>query len=179
MAKDNGYISGIERFFADDEIIVSKTDMTGRITYANQIFQQVAGYQESELLGQPHSIVRHPEMPRSIFKMLWDTLAAQQEIFAYVVNLSKNGDHYWVLAHVTLSRNTAGEVTGYHSSRRVPDRTILEQVIQPLYQDLLTIERKHDNRKSGMMAAVETVQTFLKEKGMQYDEFIHTLTPSG
>ena len=105
-----------EVFFPDSEIIVSKTDLKGRITYANQTFCHVAGYDEAELLGQQHSIVRHPDMPRAVFKLLWDTLGEGKEIFAYVKNMTKHGDYYWVFAHVTPSYDGAGKLVGYHSS---------------------------------------------------------------
>ena len=87
-------ITGKERFFADDELIVSKTDLKGRITYANNLFLEIADYSEKEVLGQPHSLIRHPDMPRSIFKLLWDTIQGGSEIFAYVINGTKFGDHY-------------------------------------------------------------------------------------
>lgn len=88
--------TGVERFFREDEVIVSKTDLKGRLTYVNRVFINISGYQEPELLGEPHSLIRNPEMPRSVFKLLWDTIGAGREIFAYVNNMSKNGDHYWV-----------------------------------------------------------------------------------
>ena len=147
------HLTGSEVFFDDDEIIVSKTDLKGRITYCNDVFLRVAGYSEKELLGQPHSIIRHPDMPRCVYKLLWDTLAAGQEIFAYVVNRAKNGDHYWVLAHVTPSRDRRNQVIGYHSNRRVPDREVVNEKIVPLYQSLLAVEERHANRKEGMLAA--------------------------
>jgi len=100
--------TGVESHFGDDEIIVSKTDPRGVITYANEIFIRVSGYSEEELLGAPHSILRHPAMPRCVFKLLWDTIQGGREIFAYVVNLAKTGNHYWVLAHVTPSRRRCG-----------------------------------------------------------------------
>jgi len=81
--------TGMERRFEEDEIIVSKTDLKGRITYANQVFLRVAGYSEKEVLGQPHNLIRHPDMPRCVFKLLWDTLEAKREIFAYVLNMAK------------------------------------------------------------------------------------------
>ncbi|MBT3307547.1 MAG: PAS domain S-box protein [Alphaproteobacteria bacterium] len=87
MSKDSS-LTGVERFFEDDEIIVSKTDLKGRVTYANRVFLRLAGYTEQEVLGQPHSIIRHPEMPRCVFKLLWDTLEDGKEIFAYVINRS-------------------------------------------------------------------------------------------
>ena len=168
-------VTGVEQFFDDDELIVSKTDLTGRITYANDVFLKVAGYSEGEVLGQPHSLVRHPDMPRCVFKLLWDTLGEGQEIFAYVVNKCKNGDHYWVLAHVTPSRDNTGEIVGYHSNRRVPDRAVLDGVIIPLYKQLLDIENSHANRKDGMNAAFDALVNILNEKGVAYDEFIFSL----
>ena len=74
--------TGVERFFPEDEVIVSKTDVKGRITYANETFLNIAGYTEEEVLGQPHSMIRHPDMPRCVFKLLWDTIKARSEIFA-------------------------------------------------------------------------------------------------
>lgn len=169
------YLTGNEVFFERDEIIVSKTDTRGRMTYCNDVFLKVAGYSEKELLGQPHSKIRHPDMPRCVFKLLWDTIEAGQEIFAYVINRAKNGDHYWVYAHVTPSRDKNGQVIGYHSNRRVPDRAVVKEKIIPLYQSLLAEELRHANRKEGMQAAFQTVVELLNESGMEYDEFISGL----
>ena len=141
-------VTGVERFFDDDEIIVSKTNLKGHITYANRVFLRLADYAEQDVLGQPHSIIRHPDMPRCVFKLLWDTLQKGEEIFAYVVNRSKNGDHYWVLAHVTPSFDEAGKIIGYHSNRRVPDRTVLESTIIPLYKSLLDEEKRRKDPQS-------------------------------
>lgn len=174
MARRDPSLTGVERFFDPDEVIVSKTDLKGRITYANRVFQRVAGYSEAELMGAPHSIVRHPDMPRCVFKVLWDTLGAGQEIFAYVVNRARNGDHYWVFAHVTPSFDTSGKVIGYHSSRRVPERSAVDKVV-PLYRTLLDIENRNPDRKAGMEEAFATVVGLLKEKGIGYDEFVFSL----
>lgn len=174
MAHREVPLTGVERFFDADEVIVSKTDLKGRITYANRVFQRVAGYTESELMGAPHSIVRHPDMPRCVFKLLWDTLGAGQEIFAYVVNRARNGDHYWVFAHVTPSYDVNGQLVGYHSSRRVPDRAAVDKVV-PLYRTLLDIENKHADRKQGMNDAFAAVVALLTEKGIGYDEFVFSL----
>lgn len=169
------FITGKERFFGNDELIVSKTDIPGRITYANDVFQRLAGYTEQELLGAPHSIIRHPFMPRAVFKLLWDTLAEKKEIFAYVLNKSKNGDHYWVFAHVTPSFDSSGSVVAYHSNRRVPDPKVIEQTIIPLYTQLLEIEAKEPNQKQGMMNAFAAVVDLLKQKGVSYEELIFSL----
>jgi PAS domain S-box len=111
MARSGVNLTGVERTFGTDEIIVSKTDPKGRIIYANEVFLRLAGYAESEIIGQPHSIIRHPDMPRCVFKLLWDTVQSGNEIFAYVVNRSKNGDHYWVLAHVTPTFDGQGNMS--------------------------------------------------------------------
>ncbi|QDU48259.1 PAS domain-containing protein [Gimesia panareensis] len=166
--------TGLEQTFADHEIIVSKTDLKGRITYANHTFIQISGFTEEELLGQPHNLIRHPDMPRSVFKLLWDTIQSGEEIFAYVVNLCKNGDHYWVLAHVTPTFNLSGEIIGYHSSRRVPERKAIEKVI-PLYRSLKRIEGASSDWRTGMQNAILELRSQLDTVGMEYDEYVFAL----
>ncbi len=169
--------TGRERTFGESEIIVSKTDPKGIITYANQVFIRVSGYSEAELLGQPHNIVRHPAMPRCVFKLLWDTISTGSEIFAYVINLCKNGDHYWVFAHVTPTFDHHGNIVSYHSSRRKPHPEALEQVM-PLYQSLLEIEQSFSDWREGMASATETLLDQLNQAGMAYDEFVFSLDPT-
>jgi PAS domain S-box-containing protein len=167
--------TGRERLFTDKDVIVSKTDMKGWITYTNRVFMDISGFTEPELLGQPHSLIRHPDMPRAVFKLLWDNISAGHEIFAYVVNICKNGDHYWVLAHVTPSYDTAGKVIGYHSNRRVPNRTAVEQTIIPLYRKLCALEGDGQNRKDGLQESSDMLAHVVKEKGMTYNELIFAL----
>ncbi|MGH1398715.1 MAG: PAS domain-containing protein [Alphaproteobacteria bacterium] len=169
-------LSGVERTFGDNELIVSKTDLKGRILYGNRLFIDLAGYSEQELIGAPHSIIRHPDMPRCVFKLLWDTVEQdKKEIFAYVVNRSANGDHYWVFAHVTPSFDEAGQIIGYHSNRRTPDRRVLDETIIPLYKTLLEEEERFANRKDGMNSAYQMLLKILQDKGVGYDEFIFSL----
>jgi PAS domain S-box-containing protein len=165
----------VERFFNASDIIVSKTDRKGRITYANRTFCTIAGYTEDELLGQPHSIVRHPDMPRAVFKLLWDTLGEKREIFAYVKNIAKNGDYYWVLAHATPSWDEAGNVIAYHSNRRVPKRDVVLNVISPLYAAVLEEERGHANGQQALAAGFDFLVNFLKSKNTTYDALVHSL----
>lgn len=168
-------LTGVEQYFGEDELIVSKTDLKGRLTYCNDVFLRIAGYREEECLGQPHSMIRHPDMPRCVFALLWDTIQNGNEIFAYVINRCKNGDHYWVLAHVTPSRDSSGAIVGYHSNRRVPNRKILDNSIIPLYTDLLNEEKKHSNGKVALEASSKMVTSMLAQKNMPYDEFIARL----
>ncbi|MCB1476195.1 MAG: PAS domain-containing protein [Rhodobiaceae bacterium] len=168
-------VTGVERFFDEDELIVSKTNLKGHITYCNDVFLRIAGYTEKECIGQPHSMIRHPDMPRAIFQLLWETVQDGREIFAYVMNRCKNGDHYWVHAHVTPSRDGGGNIIGYHSNRRVPDRRVLQAEIIPLYARLRAEEEKFQNRKDGLTASAGLVAAMLRERGKPYDEFVATL----
>lgn len=166
--------TGRELHFGEDEIIVSKTDLQGRITYANDVFQRVSGYTERELLGAPHSILRHPDMPRSVFSLLWSRIQAGKEIFAYVVNLARNGDHYWVLAHVTPSFTEDGTIVGYHSNRRVPDRQAIDTIV-PLYRELLAIEARATTHSAGIGAATAALEAKLQKASVSYDAFVFSL----
>ena len=167
--------TNVEVHFDPDDVIVSKTDLKGRITYANRTFCNVAQYREDELLGQPHSIIRHPDMPRAVFKLLWDVLAQRREVFAYVKNLTKNGHYYWVFAHVTPSLNAARDVIGYHSSRRVPRPNVVKGAITPLYAKLLEIEQSHRNGKEALAASYAALTKTVAAKGISYDELVLSL----
>ena len=136
---------------------------------------RIAGYTEQECLGQPHSMIRHPDMPRCVFGLLWDTIGSGHEIFAYVVNRSANGGHYWVNAHVTPSRDGLGNIVGYHSNRRVPDRDVVENKIIPLYKQLLAEEQNHTNKKEGLQASTTMLMELLQQSGVEYDEFVASL----
>ena len=165
----------VERHFQEDDIIVSKTDLKGNMTYVNRTFMAIAGYDEHELLGQPHSLIRHPDMPRCVFKLLWDRLGDGHEIFAYVKNMTRAGDYYWVLAHATPSVTNSGQIVGYHSSRRVPNRRIVNDVIIPLYASLKEIEDREPDRRAGLEKSFAHLVGLLREKGASYDELIATL----
>ena len=167
-------ITGIERHFAADEFIVSKTDAKGFITYVNDVFLRIADYRVEEVVGKPHNLIRHSWMPRCIFKLLWERIQSGEEILAYVVNRTKYGDHYWVFAHVTPSYGEDGKILGYHSNRRVPSSTALK-VIQPLYKTLREIEDTASTPKQGVQLSMQEVNKWVTEKGMSYDALIHTL----
>lgn len=173
MSRDS-FLTGNEVTFQDDEIIVSKTNLKGHLTYANKLFLEIAGYSEQEVIGKPHNIIRHPDMPRVIFKMLWDTVRDGREVFAYVINRCKNGDHYWVYAHVTPSLDMNGKIIGYHSNRRVPQKDILNQTIIPLYKQLKQAEDLAD-RKEGLLNSENLMSGYLADQQLAYDEFIMTV----
>lgn len=163
--------SGVERSLGTDDVIVTKTDLKGRITYANEVFCDISALGETELLGQPHSIIRHPEMPRAVFRLLWETVQREQEIFAYVVNLAADGAHYWVLAHVTPSRDRHGRIVGYHSNRRRPSAYAVDQV-RPLYARLRAEEARHARAVDAARAGADLLDQVLAERGTDYERFV-------
>ena len=173
-AVDRISLTGHARSFAQADIIVSKTDTKGILTYVNDVFVNISGYEERELIGKPHSLIRHPHMPRCIFKLLWDTISNGQEIFAYVNNRCKNGDNYWVLAHVTPTLGPGGRIVGYHSSRRLPASGALA-VIQPLYRQLYDEEQRQSTAKVALETSSRLLSSLISQSGKNYDQFILSL----
>lgn len=149
-----------------NDFIVSKTDLKGRMTYVNKIFMQMGEYTEAELLGKAHSMIRHPDMPKAVFKLLWERISKKEEIFAYVINKTKNGNDYWVFANVTASLDDKGNIVGYYSVRRKPNQKALD-IIKPLYTKMLEAEKR-----SGVEASTKILTDLLSEKGVSYDELI-------
>jgi PAS domain S-box-containing protein len=163
--------TGIERTFSTDELIVSKTDTRGVITYANDVFLRVSGYSLDEVMGRPHNLIRHPDMPRAVFALLWQTLSQGRELFAYINNLAADGAHYWVLAHVTPSYAADGSVVGYHSNRRRPSPGAIRSVT-PLYQRLVEEERRHPTAKAAVAASSRLLDELVAAQADSYEEFI-------
>ncbi|WP_345978503.1 PAS domain-containing protein [Sulfurimonas sp. HSL3-2] len=158
-----------ERSLNNDDFIVSKTDTKGKIIYGNKIFIKISGYGESELIGQPHSILRHPDMPKVIFQLLWQRIQNKQEIFAYVKNLCKDGAYYWVFANVTVTQDEKGNIRDFHSVRRKPSQKAME-TIPNLYKELVSAEIS-----GGIDASSKLLEKILDEKGVDYDNFILSL----
>lgn len=152
----------------EDDYIISKTDLNGKIIYGNDIFITMSGYNAIELKDSPHSIIRHPDMPKVVFKLLWDRIKNKQEIFAFVKNKCKNGDYYWVFTNVSPTiRN--GQIIDYHSVRRKPNPNAIE-AISKLYTTLIQKEKS-----IGLQASEKYLNEILNEKGVSYDEFIRDL----
>lgn len=163
-----------EEFRLDEEdFIVSKTDLKGKITYCNEQFLQVSGFEEAELIDQPHNIVRHPDMPRSVYRFMWETLQQKQEFFGIIKNLCKDGSYYWVFANITPSFDTKSAHIGYYSVRRYPSQQSIDFVI-PLYQQMIAEEAKHSNSQEAMEAAMKILNDAIAAHGSTYSEFIFT-----
>jgi len=165
---------GSERVLGEHDLIVSKTDLRGYITYANDVFLDISEFKLSEMMGKPHNLVRSRAMPRSAFKLVWDKLGRGEEVFAYVVNRTKNDNHYWVFAHITPSYDTEGEVIGFHSNRRRPNPEALAK-ISKLYDAVLQEEAKHKNGKQSLAAGTALLDQMIGTTGMDYDEYVLSL----
>ena len=158
-----------EKTFQENVLLVTKTDLKGKITYANRAFMEIVAMGEDILVGAPHNIIRHPDTPKIIFKFLWEYLQRGDEIHAYVKNICADGSYYWVLANVTPSfdsKSSTNKIIGYHSARRSPTPEALA-IIKPLYQKLLQAEKS-----GGIIASEKIMNDLLKEKGVAYDQFI-------
>lgn len=137
--KDNGNAWG------EDEFICSKTDCNGIIIYANKLLCDISGYSERELVGQPHNIMRHPDMPCVAFAWCWEALNAKRNWRGIVKNRCKNGDHYWVDANISPQINADGIVLGYFSARRRPTREQIDEA-DALYAELRRAEGDLESR---------------------------------
>jgi PAS domain S-box-containing protein len=148
----------------EEDFIISKTDLKSKILYGNQIFIQMSGYSEEELLGTPHNILRHPDMPRCAFKVLYDHIQNGKEWFGFVKNLRKDGGFYWVFANISPTYDNNGNMIGYYSVRRKP-RDGFKSIIEPLYKTLLNIEASE-----GMDGGVRAVENLLQTHNMTFNE---------
>ena len=156
--------------FSADELIVSKTDLRGNLTYANRHFMRVSNFAESELLGQPHNIIRHPDMPRGVYHAMWKTLKSKHEFFGFVKNLTSDGNYYWVFANVTPDFNK-GNVEGFFSVRRQAPRAALG-IIEPVYRQMLEMEQR-SRKETAPTDSWNWLQEHIKsESGLSYEEFV-------
>ncbi len=167
--------TGVERVLGVDEIIVTKTDPAGIITYANETFLRMSALAEDEAVGAPHNLIRHPDMPRGVYRLMWETIRSGQELFAYVVNLAADGAHYWVLAHVTPSYDAAGRLVGYHSNRRAPRRDAVARA-EELYGRMRAAEAGQAHGRAAVDASVRALDDALAASGQTYDELVWAIT---
>ncbi|WP_028535713.1 PAS domain-containing protein [Paludibacterium yongneupense] len=159
-----------EVFLGPDELIITKTDPTGHITYANRVFMRLVDYSEKQLLGRPHNIIRHPDMPRGAFRLMWKTLQAGNEFFAVVKNYTASRSYYWVLANITPDTDINGRLQGYFSVRRQAGRSAVE-TIKPVYAEMLRIEQATD-KASAPDASMNWLLQQLAGQGSDYESFI-------
>ena len=149
--------------------IESDTDLKGIITYANDYFAEISGYTPEELMGQPHSIVRHPDMPKILFKTLWERLGSGHNFIAAVKNLAKDGRYYWVFTDFEPIKDDAGKTIGYKAARKKISKHVT-QTLDPLYKKLTALEQEGSMEASEAYLnealsshGIESVDTLLEE----------------
>jgi PAS domain S-box-containing protein len=148
--------------------IVSKTDSKGIIEYGNDYFVEISGYKEAELIGQAHNIIRHPDMPKVVFKMMWDRIKKAQNIMAVVKNMAKDGSYYWVVTEFEPKVDPiTNEIISHTAFRKAAPQKAID-IMEPFYQKLIEIEKD-----GGMEASEKYLRGFLEEKKMSYDDFIN------
>ena len=155
--------------FNKKKFIVSKTDINGVITFANKNFCDISGYSESELLGAPHSIVRHPDMPGSIFFLIWNSLLRGEPVSGVIKNLAKSGKYYWVIADFDIKKDKNGNIKSFTAFRRASPQHVIDEV-EELYDTMLNIEKR-----KGIQTALSYLESYLEDKGMNYEEFLNDL----
>ncbi len=147
--------------------IMSRTDTKGVIEFGNDYFFEISGYSAKELMGKPHNVIRHPDMPKVIFKLMWDRLKMGKNIYAVVKNLAKDGRYYWVTTKFEIKKHPVeNEIVGYMAYRQAAPASAIE-TMSVLYADLLEIEKT-----AGLKASEKYLIGYLDAKHMTYDEFI-------
>ena len=128
-----------EEVLFDGRSLISETDTKGVITYANRKFFEMTAYSKEEIIGQPHNILRHPDMPKVAFEQLWKTIKSGTIWEGYVKNLRKDGKFYWVIVHIVPKLDEDGNIIGYIASRKVPARDKIAAT-QETYKQMLAAE---------------------------------------
>ena len=159
-----------EKVLDPKRYIVSKTDPKGVITYGNDYFVEISGYSEAELIGQPHNIIRHPDMPKIAFKLMWDRIKKGDNFVAIVKNLAKDGSYYWVVTDFEAKMDPlTNEPLSYTAYRKAAPKKAVE-AIAPVYKKLIEIEER-----SGMEGSEAYLKGLLEERGQSYDQFVNEL----
>ncbi len=160
--------------FSKKKFIVSKIDTEGRLLFVNKNFCDVSGYKAEELIGSEHHILRHPDMPKAIFYMIWKSLHAGMEISSVMKNLAKSGKYYWLITDFSMERDAKGKLKTFSSFNRIaPDH--VSEAMEELYQEMILAEKK-----SGVEGSLHYLEKFLAQKEMSYNEFLEDLAkPKG
>ena len=151
---------------------MSRTDKHGIIEFANDYFVEISGYTKEELIGKPHSLIRHPDMPRIVFKVMWERIQNGKDILALVKNLAKDGRYYWVFTTFEPDRDLdSGEIFGYKAFRKAAPKDVVE-IIEALYKELLAVEKE-----GGMEASFAHLQAFLhaKDPSLEFQDIMENI----
>ena len=147
--------------------LISETDVKGTITNVNDVFCAVAHYSPSELIGQPHNLIRHPDMPKLIFKLLWDNLKVGNNFVGVIKNLAKTGEYYWVVTDFEMRRDAMGNITHYIGRRKAVPEAAINNYLAPFYESLLKMEKI-----GGVELSSRFFKNYLTKQGKDYIDFV-------
>ena len=147
--------------------LISETDVKGTITNVNDVFCAVAHYSASELIGQPHNLMRHPDMPKLIFKLLWDNLKVGNNFVGVIKNLAKTGEYYWVVTDFEMRRDAMGNITHYIGRRKSVPEAAINNYLAPFYESLLKMEKI-----GGVELSSRFFKNYLTKQGKDYIDFV-------
>lgn len=151
-----------------NQTIISRTDKFGTINFVNPIFCKVSGYSEAELIGKSHNVIRHPDMPKVVFKLLWNNILQGNNFHAVVKNLSRDGRYYWVVTNFTITRDPNGEIVSFLAQRNAVSPETINKHFVPLYKKLLDIEKV-----GGIEASEGFLNQYLQSINKTYQQFIY------
>ena len=155
---------------ATQEIIITRTDLKGNIIYHNPTFAKINGFKGASVINKSHNIVRHPDMPKAIFRIIWSIINQGLPIQALLKNKTNDGHYYWTLINWKIQRDRDNQIISYVAyGKQAPDKVIKE--LAPIYSMMLAIEKEHDIESS-----LEYFHSFLHEKGITYREYMEELT---
>ena len=147
--------------------LMSRTNKHGHIMETNKAFQEVSGYTEAELYDQPHSLIRHPDMPKLIFKLLWDNLKVGNNFVGVIKNLAKTGEYYWVVTDFEMRRDAMGNITHYIGRRKSVPEAAINNYLAPFYESLLKMEKI-----GGVELSSRFFKNYLTKQGKDYIDFV-------
>ncbi len=158
-----------EIIIPDDLVLISVTDPKGNIIETNDNFTNISGYSEDELIGSSHNIIRHPDMPKIMFKIVWDHIMDKENVMAVVKNLAKDGRYYWVVTDFVTQVDADRNIVNYTAYRRpVHDR--VKQAVIPLYKALCAIEDV-----DGMKASERFLTDYFEDRNTNYDDMVEEI----
>lgn len=158
-----------EIIIPDEEVLISVTDPKGIIIETNDIFTKISGYSDEELIGSSHNIIRHPDMPKIMFKIVWDHIMDKENVMAVVKNLAKDGKYYWVVTDFVTRVDADRNIINYTAYRR-PVHDKVKQAVIPLYKALCAIEDV-----AGMDSAEKFLNNYFEDRDTNYDDMIEEI----
>ena len=147
--------------------LISETDVKGTITNVNDVFCAVSHYSASELIGQPHNLIRHPDMPKLIFKLLWENIKVGNNFVGVIKNLAKTGEYYWVVTDFEMRRDAMGNITHYIGRRKSVPEAAINNYLAPFYESLLKMEKI-----GGVELSSRFFKNYLTKQGKDYIDFV-------